>query len=448
MTEKEKAKAYDEALKKASAAHKDDDRHIKATLERIFPELKESEDEKMINFIINELACLRATDEKGSDRYEELTNAIAWLEKQGKEEYALKSFKDEDVRKFMQYIEKQAKAYEFNLPNRSYDIYAFAKDLLAWFEKQGEKASLQTNECAWLYLVSDVLTWKDGIGQYLDDPKVQEFAKRLCSEYSQKLYNPSNAVKNEQKSADKIEPRFNVGDWITIDKPCQIINIHDNGNYIVQYCDDENTYELSKNFCESYFHFWTIQDVKDGDVLVNGSNIFIFHFINNRRLMGYCHMNMDDGNLYNDIGRNECFCTIDAPVTPATKEQRDALMKAINDDGYEWDGEKKELKKKIIMMVQEKIKKKAEEFGILAPEFLKGADFALNNQWIDCNDKMPYEYPELLLDRDNTVPVLTKTERLGYLVQFMYYIETRQSWTFSEGGGVTHWMPLPDLPKE
>ena len=41
MTEKEKAKAYDEALKKASAAHKDEDRHLKATLERIFPELRE-----------------------------------------------------------------------------------------------------------------------------------------------------------------------------------------------------------------------------------------------------------------------------------------------------------------------------------------------------------------------------------------------------------------------
>lgn len=41
MTENEKAKAYDEALKKASTAHKDEDRHLKATLERIFPELKE-----------------------------------------------------------------------------------------------------------------------------------------------------------------------------------------------------------------------------------------------------------------------------------------------------------------------------------------------------------------------------------------------------------------------
>lgn len=42
MTEKEKVKAYDEALKKASSAYKDEDRHLKATLERIFPELKEN----------------------------------------------------------------------------------------------------------------------------------------------------------------------------------------------------------------------------------------------------------------------------------------------------------------------------------------------------------------------------------------------------------------------
>ena len=101
-------------------------------------------------------------------------------------------------------------------------------------KSKGEQASSQTNERAWLYLVSDVLTWKDGIGQYLDDPRVQELAKRLFSEYAQKLYNPSNNVKNEQKSADKIEPSFKVWDWITIDKPCHIINIHDNGQYIVQ----------------------------------------------------------------------------------------------------------------------------------------------------------------------------------------------------------------------
>ena len=49
---------------------------------KIFPELKESEDERIKKFISHELACLRAADEKGSDRYKELTDAIAWLEKQ------------------------------------------------------------------------------------------------------------------------------------------------------------------------------------------------------------------------------------------------------------------------------------------------------------------------------------------------------------------------------
>lgn len=32
MTQEEKAKAYDEALERASAAYKDDDRNLKATL--------------------------------------------------------------------------------------------------------------------------------------------------------------------------------------------------------------------------------------------------------------------------------------------------------------------------------------------------------------------------------------------------------------------------------
>ena len=37
---KEKAQAYDKAIKEAYTAYKDEDRHLKATLERIFPELK------------------------------------------------------------------------------------------------------------------------------------------------------------------------------------------------------------------------------------------------------------------------------------------------------------------------------------------------------------------------------------------------------------------------
>ena len=94
------------------------------------------------------------------------------------------------------------------------------------------------------------------------------------------------------------------------------------------------------------------------------------------------------------------------------------------------------------MTLQEKIQKKAEGFGKLAPAFIEGAKYALENQWISVDDKMPYEYTELLMNQDTTVPILTKTERLGYFVQYMYYSPT-QGWRFTEGGGVEYWMAIP-----
>ena len=97
------------------------------------------------------------------------------------------------------------------------------------------------------------------------------------------------------------------------------------------------------------------------------------------------------------------------------------------------------------MILQEKIKDKHKGYGKLAPAFLEGAEFALENQWISVEDSLPYEYPELL-GLDATVPVLTKTEWLGYFVQYMYY--DGRKWQFSEGGGVSHWMPIPEAPEE
>ncbi len=102
-----------------------------------------------------------------------------WLEKQGQEEYALKSSKDEDVRKFMQQIKKEAKDYEFNLPNRDYDIYAFAKDILAWLEKQGEPKSVKSEQNCYhndgLYYAIDILAKTFGkVEGYQSDDGITE----------------------------------------------------------------------------------------------------------------------------------------------------------------------------------------------------------------------------------------------------------------------------------
>ena len=49
---------------------------------KVIIELKESEDERIRNYIQNELACLRAPESKGSERYNKLSSAIAYIEKQ------------------------------------------------------------------------------------------------------------------------------------------------------------------------------------------------------------------------------------------------------------------------------------------------------------------------------------------------------------------------------
>lgn len=53
--------------------------------------------------------------------------------------------------------------------------------------------------------------------------------------------------------------------------------------------------------------------------------------------------------------------------------------------GYRKERIKEKRKSSVIMIVQEKIQKKAEEYGELASVFLEGAKFALENQWINTN---------------------------------------------------------------
>ena len=84
MREKVKAKAYDDAIKEAYIAYKDGDRHLKATLERIFPELKEkeSENERIKEEIIEMLRNWSSVHYISKEQFSE---RMAWLEKQGKE---------------------------------------------------------------------------------------------------------------------------------------------------------------------------------------------------------------------------------------------------------------------------------------------------------------------------------------------------------------------------
>ena len=151
------------------------------------------------------------------------------------------------------------------------------------------------------------------------------------------------AAKEEKvDNANKAEPKFHEGDWITNGVCTTQIDSVDDGFY----WHDNNRIGGRIDAMNKAYHLWSINDAKDGDILVNGSNIFIFsHFSDIARVMGYCHINLDDGRFYDDKDKNECFGLIDTVFSPTTEEQRDHLFAKMKEAGYEWDAENKELKK-------------------------------------------------------------------------------------------------------
>ena len=146
----------------------------------------------------------------------------------------------------------------------------------------------------------------------------------------------------EQKPTDKVEPKFKVGDWIVYND-----NLYHAGNIALQrYYEclrvDGTVHTFSLDI-DSKSHLWTIQDAKDGDVLYecNEKTPFIFKELKTKQIgdiASYCDI---FNGIFNSIGDN--WTTLD--IVPATKEQRDLLFQKMYEAGYEWDAEKKELKK-------------------------------------------------------------------------------------------------------
>ena len=148
--------------------------------------------------------------------------------------------------------------------------------------------------------------------------------------------------KIEQQPGDKAEPKFKVGDWITDGKiTFQIVKIEDDC-YVA---DDGDKVWFS--VINQYYHLWTIQDAKDGDVLYDGNFACIFRKLlkdddGNLWIDSHCGVDVSNKFVVNNIG--DCWCPA-CDCYPATKEQRDLLFSKTEEAGYEWDAEKKELKK-------------------------------------------------------------------------------------------------------
>lgn len=131
------------------------------------------------------------------------------------------------------------------------------------------------------------------------------------------------------------KPKFEVGDFV--------INDYCFGK-VIKLTDDAYLLDTGQGIpfsCEHNARVWTIQDAKPGDVLATKDSVFIFKHLDKTGLSlckSYCEV---IGN--SDLGLGFEF-SING-IYPATKERRDLLFQKMKEAGYEWDAEKKELKK-------------------------------------------------------------------------------------------------------
>ena len=170
--------------------------------------------------------------------------------------------------------------------------------------------------------------------------------KEQCDLLFQKMKEEGYEWDDEREEIKKI-PKFNVGDWVVDEEDNTIFQI-------VEVLDNTYTYktiEGKEYFCTHYslendVRSWTIQDAKPGDVLACCDNkpfifkgFFDLNFPN--CLAAYCGVTLE-----NQFGHcnGKTFWT-NQDVKPATKEQCNLLFQKMHEAGYEWDAEKKELKK-------------------------------------------------------------------------------------------------------
>lgn len=103
------------------------------------------------------------------------------------------------------------------------------------------------------------------------------------------------------------------------------------------------------------------------------------------------------------------------------------------------------------MTLQEKIQNKAEEYGQLAPAFLEGAKFALANRWISVEDDLPCNHEELIDKnyKDSLIKTLFVIAlRDNKHQDFTFMVLLNGEWRWLDRCSYTHWMPIPELPKE
>ena len=165
----------------------------------------------------------------------------------------------------------------------------------------------------------------------------------------------------EQKLADKVEPKFKVGDWNTNGHlTCKVLGVTGKSYELHLYNDDYCHFETDIQSVDKYYHLWTIQDAKDGDVLVDEDNNIGIYVEEKDDVYWHSCIYLGCDNYLHGINIGAYHKHKNTKL--ATKEQRDMLFQKMEEEGYEWDSKKKEVKKIEVASKDERMKEQLCDF--------------------------------------------------------------------------------------
>ena len=357
MTQEEKAKAYDEALEKAKGVIEQNPlmEYLKKGIEYILPELMESEDEK----IRKELKSLFLGWINGSNPplfAEECNRWISWLEKQGKPiDNIVKRAMTEKQRILLTETNGDANI-DWDTRSLKDAITLLKHGLNRLQEIEVKKQTMPSSRFGGCSEYNPTRFDKEKQGKQgeqnlpsFDESQGTPILKQVEQKSIDNL-TPLEAMNiaiakcfDEQKPADNDGPKFKVGDWV-VDK---------NGivKQILSYKDGvyKHTNGYSSKMFEDEWRIWDItKDAKDGDVLhcwIDGDEfILIYKGVKDGYITTYGHL-YQKFKLFSEEPTTMFCRTIQGHFTPATEEQCELLFQKIKEAGYEWNAEKRELRK-------------------------------------------------------------------------------------------------------
>lgn len=145
-----------------------------------------------------------------------------------------------------------------------------------------------------------------------------------------------------------VQHKFKVGDWLVYNNGncfaggfsvAQVVKVKDGVYFFVSGTSG------SFKFIDENCRLWTIEDAKDGDVITNGKLIVIFNKLEEptykQHIIAYVGLDLC-GRL--QITEDTWQLGVDKAM-PATKEQRGLIFDKMKEAGYQWNPDKKELRK-------------------------------------------------------------------------------------------------------